>query len=111
MRNTKGYATNVTHVAHRELVVASWKIREIGAMMTKVFAHHDKSGRVHSLVGFDAPEGSGMSLVAQPDHLVSQVEVPEPQAGPEGLEQLRSLAKNARVEGSGDIKRLVHDPA
>src|SRR5689334_14160286 len=26
IRNTKGYATNVTHVAHRELVVASWKI-------------------------------------------------------------------------------------
>jgi hypothetical protein len=75
--------------------------------MTKVFAHHDESGRVHALVGFDAPEGSGMSLVARSGHLVSEVEVPDLQKGPEGLEQLRALARDARVEGTGQVKRLT----
>jgi hypothetical protein len=77
--------------------------------MTKVFADHDESGRVNSLFAFDSEEGSGMSLVVRPGHLVSQVEAPELRAGPEGLEQLRALAKDARVEGSGEVKRLVHD--
>ena len=48
--------------------------------MTTVFAHHDKSGRVHSLVSFE---------------------------GVEGLNQLRELVNETRVEGSGEVKRLV----
>ena len=75
--------------------------------MTTVFAHHDKSGRVHSLVSFEAPEGSGMSLVPRPGLSVSQVEAPTLRKGVEGLNQLRELVNETRVEGSGEVKRLV----
>jgi hypothetical protein len=77
--------------------------------MTTVFAHHDESGKVHSLVAFDAPEGSGMSLVAKAGHLVSQVDVPTLKGGPEGLEQLRALARGARVAGTGQMKNLTQN--
>jgi hypothetical protein len=75
--------------------------------MSTVFAHHDKSGRVHALVGFEAPVGSGMSLVPRPGVTVSEVEVPALRKGVEGLDQLRELAKDARVEGSGELRRLI----
>ena len=75
--------------------------------MTTVFALHDESGRVHSLTGFEAPEGSGMSLVPEPGFTVSQVEAPALRKGIEALDQLRDLAKDARVEGSEEVKRLI----
>lgn len=61
--------------------------------------HHDKSGRVHSLVGFEAPEWSSMSLIPRPGLTVSQVEAPALRKGSEGLQQLRDLARHARVGG------------
>jgi hypothetical protein len=82
-------------------------MNEDGGNMTSVFALHDESGRVHSLVGYEASEGSGMSLVPEPGLTVSEVEAPALRKGVEGLDQLRNLAKDARVEGSGKVKRLI----
>ncbi|MDQ6898423.1 MAG: hypothetical protein M3072_02775 [Candidatus Dormibacteraeota bacterium] len=68
--------------------------------MTKLYAHHDESGKVHALISFEESEGSGMSLETKPGHSVSEVRGPQLKHGPEALEQLRALAQNAHVEGS-----------
>jgi hypothetical protein len=50
---------------------------------------------------------AGMSLVPEPGLTVSEVEAPALRKGVEELDQLRNLAKDARVEGSGKVKRLI----
>jgi hypothetical protein len=47
-------------------------VREGPAM--KLFVHHDVSGKIHSVVAVDAPDGVSMMLVPRRGRLVAEVE-------------------------------------
>jgi hypothetical protein len=68
----------------------------------KVYAHHDASGAIHGLVVVDAPEERTPMLAPRPGHFVGEIEGRVPgwkhKPGQPGLEALRKVAENLRVD-------------
>jgi hypothetical protein len=63
----------------------------------RILAYHDVAGAIRSFVTFDGPEGTGLMRVPAPAELVTQLTSVEMEPGERGEEQLRAIAKSARV--------------
>ncbi len=62
----------------------------------KTHAHHDRSGRIASLVVFNGPEGSGLMMRPKPGLLVAEI-ADLPEMNPRNVDALRTFAQEHTV--------------
>jgi hypothetical protein len=63
----------------------------------KIFAHHDSSGAIHSLIGVDAPEGVEVMLEPEPGVLVTEIEGIELRLDAENVDTERAFVESHKV--------------
>jgi hypothetical protein len=65
----------------------------------KVYAHHDETGTIHSLVIVDAPKGAGALLAPKAGELVTEVEGLKVKTGAGGpdVDALREVARSHKI--------------
>jgi hypothetical protein len=64
----------------------------------KIFAHHDRTGAIQSLIGVDAPEGVEAMLEPEPGVLVTEIQGLDLELDAENVDAVRELLESHIVE-------------
>ena len=63
----------------------------------RLFAHYDESGKIHSLIWFNAPQGVSLTLTPQVGQLVTEIKNHNLTSSPPSEKTLRNISKSHTI--------------